>query len=179
MNATLVSEERAAAVRAWNQAFDSTDAFGWPFSTAVNFGRVLFPTDGCQLSREQFDALARVAAKRGETTCYLAVVEGHVRLEANADQRIFMISLADYESYASLYLTLENAIYSTSGDWGILLSHEMHAVLGGDAVLVSEFNQLDTSAAEQWKAFQGQWCAEKHKEWVAQIASHVLNSPGD
>jgi hypothetical protein len=172
-------EERAAAAKAWNRVFRSTDPFGWPFSSSVSTGRVLYPTDGCQLSREQFNAVAEMAANKGEARCYLAVVEGHAAIDPSDDTKIFVVDLSDFDAYSGLHLTLENALFSVSGAWGILISHEMHGVLGGNSALITEFDQKDQSGNEQWREFLLQWAEEKHKGWVTEIASHVERGRGD
>lgn len=178
MSAVLTSNDKVAAVRAWHEVFVSTDPFGWPFSSALDFGRILFPIDGCHLSREQFDAIAQVAAISGETHCYLAVIEGSASSGVTTDDDIFLINLADYDGYAGLHLTLENAIYSLSGTWGLLLSHEMHAVLGGSSDVVSTFNRFNGPGADEWRDFQAQWKAEEHAKWLAEIAQHLQDGSG-
>lgn len=176
MNSVLSEEVRINAAKGWGLAFQSVDPFGWPFASSLSYGRIIFPTDGCQLFREQFEALARVANMHGETHCYLAVVEGHERIEGDQDEQLFTVDLSDYESYASLHLTLENALYSMSGMWGMLVSHEMHAVLGSNASFISEFNKIDRSAERDWKDFLDQWRDDRHIDWVADISSHVEKS---
>lgn len=170
----LSTEIRDAALDAWLRVFRSTDPFGWPFSDAISCGRVLFPTDGCHLSPEQFGVLAKVARSTGESTCYLAVVEGYERLGGSTEEKMYLVDLSDYEGYVSLHLTLENAIYSPSGRWGVLISHEMHGILGGDAEFVATFNRMDPKADEQWQMFKAEWSLEKHKCWLEEIASHLV-----
>lgn len=173
MSTTLDARNKADAVQAWHQVFCSVDPFGWPFCPAITDGGILFPTDGCHLSREQFDVLARVVVRSGETHCYLAVVEGSEGSGVTLGDEVFVVDFADYDGYARLHLTLENAIYSMNGTWGLLISHEMHAVFGGSADFVSTFNQFDGSSAEQWRNFRAQWQAAEHVQWLAMIASHL------
>ena len=173
MSVTIEFRNKAAAVQAWHQVFCSENPFGWPFCPAINDGRILFPTDGCHLSREQFDILAQVVARSGETHCYLAVVEGSTDSGVTLHDEIFALDFVDYDGYARLHLTLENAIYSVNGTWGLLLSHEMHAVLGGSPDFVTAFNQFDGSSVEQWQYFEKQWSGAEHAKWLAEIAPHV------
>jgi hypothetical protein len=175
MSRTLSGQEKAAAAEIWSRVFNSPDPFGWPFSSRLGSGRILFPTDGCHLTSEQFETLAAVVAKReGTGLCYLAVVEGLEKLEGSSKEMILQIDLSDYESYQALHLTIENAIYSMSGGWGVLLSHEMHAVVGGEAAFISDFNQMDDSSEEQWSAFLAQWSGRQHAKWVESISSHRI-----
>lgn len=173
MATPLGAEEKIDAVKAWAQVFRSTDPFGWPFSDAVESGRVIYPTDGCHRSAEQFSALASAAGEVDEACCYVAVLEGRDRLVGAEAEKIFLIDLSSYESYSSLHLTLENAIYSVNGRWGVLVSHEMHGVLGSDTSFVSRFNRLDGAAGEQWDEFAAEWSSEKHRDWLGDIASHI------
>lgn len=170
----MLRDERMDAVKAWNLAFISVDPFGWPFPKELEYGRVLFPTDGCHLSNEQFSALAKTAARRGETHCYLAIVEGLEGVTGRGNESIFLVDFSDYKGYADLHITLENCIYSMSGHWGLLLSHEMHGVLGGDCAFISDYNDLDVSAESQWSEFRAQWNENRHKDWVRDISAHLL-----
>ncbi|WPU55955.1 hypothetical protein SQW19_16785 [Stenotrophomonas acidaminiphila] len=166
-------EAKKIAADAWQKVFSSTDPFGWPFAQDLNCGRVLFPTDGCMLSNAQFKALAQVAKVRGELQCYVAVVEGHAAISGCEDEQIFLIDLVDYGSYEQLHLTLENSIYSALGTWGVLISHDMHGVLGGDKIFISEFNRIDCAKEAEWLSFIEQWKDTKHNSWIADIRSHI------
>ncbi len=175
MNSVISKDAKLEAARAWKLVFRSTDPFGWPFTSSLQFGRVIFPTDGCQLFRAQFEGLAQIARMHGETHCYLAVAEGHESIEGNDNEQILLVDLSDYESYSKLHLTLENALYSTRGAWGLLISHEMHGVLGGDEAFISEADEVQISTESDWLSFLSQWRDERHKEWVSELGSHVEN----
>ena len=175
VNSIISNDARLGAAGAWELVFRSTDPFGWPFTPSLQFGRVIFPTDGCQLFRAQFDGLAQVARLHGETHCYLAVVEGHESIEGNENEQVFVVDFSDYESYSKLHLTLENALYSMRGTWGLLISHEMHGVLGGNETFISELDEVQMSTEFEWISFLNQWRDERHNEWISELRSHVEN----
>lgn len=177
MRSVGTSEELALAVRAWNRVFRSTDPFGWPFTSCFSSGRVLYPTDGCHLSREQFNSLSRAAAALGEAQCYVAAIEGCERLSEDEKQVVRVIDLSSYEDYARLHFTLENAVFSLRGNWGALVSHEMHALLAGDATFLAVFNETDKESESQWRAFKSQWAAQEHQSWLSEISSFVGPTP--
>lgn len=173
MTRLLTRQEKLAAARAWSQVFKSTDPFGWPFEDAISSGRLLYPTDGCHLFADQLQALRFAALEAGDSACYLAVVEGKATLAGSDEERVYALNLDDFDGYSQLNLTLENAIFSASGSWGLLISHEMHAVIGGARSFIAAFDEIDLAAEEQWKEFKEEWRADRHKHWLDRLASHV------
>lgn len=154
------------------EIFISTDPFGWPFSKKIKSGRVLYPTDGCLLTEGQFAALSDACKKNNEDHFMVVVVEG-VKIDSIGSNDMTLVRVGDYKGYSSLNLTLENAIFSPVGEWGVLISHEMHAVLGGSNLFVENYNHIDRSADKQWNEFKSIWRGGQHETWINSISLHI------
>ena len=176
--ATMIVDpsERRAAAQAWLQCFTTNDPFGWPFRPALSRGRVLYPTDGCQLHAEQFARVAQLAGSCGDTFAYLAVLEG-MSIEGEEIRGDFhRVSFDDFSGYASLCLTLDSALYSPSGQWALAISHEHHGVLGVTAqYAVDPFLSGDV-AWKDWAEFSRYWRDVPNTPWIESIRRHVFPS---
>src|SRR5688500_15986950 len=116
---------------AWRQVFLSNDPFQWPFRRPLTSAIAVFPTDGCQLNKHQFDAIAAAAATLNEDHGFLSVIESENSEFWKNSQSHWLVPFHAFSEYAELHLTLENALYSPSGQWGAIISHEMHALISG------------------------------------------------
>ena len=179
MISKLSSAEKEVASATWNRVFRNMNPFGWPFSSSINSGRVIFPTDGYFLAQEQFDALAKSAQKINESSCYLVMTEGLDEMSVNMSQEIYLIDFNDYLGYAGIDLPLENSLFSMTGAWGVMVSHEMHAVIGGDYDFISHYNEVDRLKYEQWEEFKEQWKGEEHGGWLKEVIAHTDLSEGN
>ena len=71
---------------------------------------------------------------------------------------------------------LENVLYSPSGQWGIMLSHEEHALLGGSTQFMSRLHdKLPPDSLEEflsfWKYARDHYQA--NIEWLPKQLIHV------
>ena len=78
-------------------------------------------------------------------------------------------SLADYES---IPLILENAIFGLG--WGVLVSHEDHAVLGGSSRFVAAFKQAHPSWHDETNALLAEWSGHPNGDWATTLAAKVV-----
>jgi len=116
-------ERRARPVR--DELFVSLDAFEEPFATTVSQRALLFPISR-ELEKCQFAALQRAARAVGDDTLFLELLA-----YAEQDGRYWEIPVGDEDPYAGIEYLQENVIFSSSGQWGFLISNEDHAVGGG------------------------------------------------
>lgn len=127
---------------AFYRIFKSRDPFEPTSQEAFPLRVVLYPTDVYYLTGEQFGALMGALHDCGEREFFVSMVESEPEARNwNTDEnRHWVCKEPSFDEYMNIELFLENAIYSSSGSWGILISHEHHALL----VCHSSF----------WKAFQ-------------------------
>ena len=126
------SEWIERAVPARDRVFTTLDPFDAPFSEDVVERRLLFPVS-YQLEPAQI-AIVRAAAKGvGDESIFL-----ESRVDSTPDAFYWEFSADGEGPYDVIESVLENAILSSSGKWGMTISEEDHAVIGG----VPEFMQM-------------------------------------
>lgn len=127
----------------FSKVFINNDPFGRMFNSSISEKIILYPTDGYYLSKKQFFALINTMRILGETTFFLSEIEGKVFFnESTSDQHLEFSIDTQYAEYERNIIIFENALYSTQGAWGILISHEQHAVLGGHKEFMEVFKRF-------------------------------------
>lgn len=116
---------------AFQKLFSSTDPFDPAGRTEFSVRAVLFPTDSYHLDSEQFEALIRAARNGHESNFFISEMESSDPFDLNArwKRKHWLCTDPTFEEYSSLMIGVDNALYSTSGSWGVLLSHELHGLL--------------------------------------------------
>jgi hypothetical protein len=162
--------------RAFWKIFSSKDPFDTVFQETIEHKILLFPTVGYYLQDVQFDALIQAIEEVGESTFHVSEIEGDCFTKSSSDQAYEQghwncTTQLSYEEYLNIPLVLENAIYSPSGKWGVLLSHEGHAVVGGGLSFIRKFQSLypqhDTCSVhfiEQWSHNEAEFGS--NLDWV-------------
>lgn len=164
----MLIETKVTNIRApWHQVFVSNDPFGWPFLDQVDQVGVFFPTDGYHLTRVQYDAVAKANKC---SSCFVSIVESEDLSFLERDWGHWATDLASYEEYQRLPLTLENAVFAADGSWGILVSHEMHALIGGSR----EFMRVAGREYAGWDrdlgSLRAEWLGHPTGEWVERLS---------
>ena len=164
---------RGGQIDSWREVFTGMDPFGWPFAPWVRAGGVLYPTDGLHLTRGQYKALAAALVSTGESGFFLSVVESEGLGFQSRSWGHWWCEQMSYEEYRDLHLTLENAIYSKDGGWGILISHEMHAVEGGRAEFLGAFTAAYATWTEDLHALRAEWTNNPNSDWMRSLPEFV------
>jgi hypothetical protein len=135
--APLSEDERQEAVAAFRRVFAAdmakVDVYGEPFRAELPARAILYPVDP-ELDDDQLDALAAAAEAVGDRGFYVSLVGFD---EAETLDCHWHVPLSELGSYDALEpcaiggLTYDNALYSASGRWGMLISLEEHAIVGG------------------------------------------------
>lgn len=165
-------DEKDAVVDAWRKIFQTTDPFTWPFQSNILTGRILFPTDGYHLTELQYKSLLNAIRCTGTSSFLLAIVESDQNY-LKKDQSFWKCELPEYREYCDIDIALENAIFSPSGHWGILISHEMHGILGAGKSFVSSFNASAGDGIQEVDAFESQWKVAESQDWLTKLLEHV------
>jgi hypothetical protein len=124
------------AKRCWDQIFISTDPYIWPFQERIKDYIFFYPTDGYALEEEQYKATLQAANKIQDNTFYFSVVEAEediFREKDILDRNIhWLCENPDFNEYFDIVnIPLECGLYSKGGKWGMLISKDMHALVGG------------------------------------------------
>ena len=120
----------------WNNLFKSNDPFAWPFQEKIRDYLLFYPTDGFALTKKQYNATLTAANKIGDHKFYFSVVECEIGFHGNqefwGEDIPWLCENPDFKEYLSISnIPLECGLFSWNGKWGILISHEDHALIGG------------------------------------------------
>jgi hypothetical protein len=141
----------------WNRIFRTADPFSSPFLPHIRNCLVFHPTNGFHLAQRQYEAVCSAARASGERGFALSVVEYAGDFFERGDH--WRCQLPPYASYTEIPLVLENALYSLDSRWGLLVSHEDHAIVGGDAAFMerlrSEYPGWPVDVTSLRKAWEG------------------------
>jgi hypothetical protein len=150
-----LSEERflAEAAPALHRIFVHEDPFDQPFASTAEERRLLYPVD-CVLGRRQtqlLDIIISSAKAVGDSGCYLSITWRPAPQDQDEPYHwYFHVSEIDEyrglkkrREHESLYYAyiLEHVLYSPSGQWGIMISLESHALLGCSSVFLSSMHR--------------------------------------
>lgn len=112
---------------AYHRVFRSRDPFTPAGQPEMPVRVILFPTDNYRLTAEQFRALTNTLLDCGEREFFVSEIEVEPDPFDAGDH--WICEEPSFSEYTDLLIVIENALYSSSGSWGILLSHELHALL--------------------------------------------------
>ncbi len=170
--------------KVFNSIFKSDDAFEKMFHENIKGKILLYRTNGCTLNKKQFTALMKTVNTFGESTCYLAVIEGGFLANATDKNDIYdstpkeISTNISYEDYCKYRLMRNNALFSKQGTWGIIISHEDHAVIGGSVKFIKKFKTFYHDLAKNVKKFIEHWeyCKENYNvdlSWLPEFLNYI------
>jgi hypothetical protein len=143
------------------EIFRSRNPFGPAGNSLMTRRVVLYPTYGYHLEENQFQALVDASSECGEKSFFISEVEHEP--DPFATDHHWVCTSPTYAEYSNLPLSVENAIYSSSRKWGILISHEDHGLLA--------------SKDSFWEAFQKRYphWKDDHKKFVEVWRQNEMN----
>jgi hypothetical protein len=163
-----------SAIRsAWEEVFLSNDPFSWPFRPEFSMGRVFYPTDGYHLTKRQFLALKEALEHIDVRGFFVSIVESEESSFLKRASGHWICEDLSYDEYIELPLTLENAIYSKDGNWGILISQEMHAVMSGSAEFLAALAGRYSGWSDDLRHLREAWSENANRDWLQPTLSHV------
>jgi hypothetical protein len=167
------------------KVFKGIDPFHEVFNDAVVERLIIYPTDGYYLTPEQFEALLNAANIVGDSEIYISEVESESDcFTAGESDRKYQCkhwvveNQIQLNQYYELPIVLENAIYSPQGKWGIIISHEEHALLGGMNEFMKYFKASYNKWNEDTESFIVTWESNKklydsNLDWLPKILRHI------
>ena len=175
-----VPEEVAEAKNAFGRVFRSADPFDQPFVSEVRRKRILFPVP-YELDQRRLSAILTAAKGLGEEKAYVSLIEG---CDDDFEAREHWSVDLTLELYPSLRATgwfplMENAVYSQRGTWGLIVSHEQHAVLGGRERFAEVLSETLGQAEADVPEFLETWKANRERlqsdvAWVPVLMEHLF-----
>jgi hypothetical protein len=178
------SKRIAVARRAFHTVFKSADPFDAPFQDTIKARALLFPS-GYGLPDDQYVGVVAAAAKIGESSAFFSGIEGY---DGSGFERRSHWELCLTMPFPHQQLLdqgweglIESALFSRQGTWGIISSHEQHAVVGGSTEFIEELgHHLDLD--HQLQEFLNYW---KHASdqnprlitrWIPRVLAHIYGS---
>lgn len=173
MTDVIEATDMPALRSAWQRVFSTSDAFVWPFNHDVEAFRIFYPTDGYHLTREQYSAMTAAFLGTSKGRFFLSIVESEGLSFLDRTWGHWACDVPSYEEYSELPLTLENALYSMDGNWGILVSHEMHALIGGTAPFVAILDEQYQGWANDLRLLREAWLGNPNAAWLEPIIART------
>ena len=173
MRGTIESTDISAARSAWELVFRSNDPFAWPFRPKFTVGRIFYPTGGCHLTKQQFLAIGAALTRAGERGFFVSVVESEGLSFLERSWGHWVCESPSYEDYCQVPLTLENAIYSREGNWGVLISHEMHALIAGSPEFMTALGEQYREWTNDLRMLRAAWSENPNAGWLEPTIGHV------
>jgi hypothetical protein len=144
---------------------------------------VLYPTSVYYLEVEQFQALMHALGECGEREFYISMVEWEPesRVWDTKENSHWLCLNPAFEEYEKISLYIENAMYSVSGLWGILQSHEEHALLVCHDELWESFQKHYPNWRQDYVEFIEYWKEVEDRDvdvgWLKPFLAHLTKSP--
>ncbi len=130
------------AAPCFEQVFADDDPYGRPFRPEIERRIVLFPI-AHELEEGQFDALARAASREADDRFYFFTEQQSTVDPMEQSGHSLWAMPFDFGAYSNVGALDLSALCSPSGRWGVLVSNDGHAVVGGSdgfiAQLVTSF----------------------------------------
>ena len=171
------ADKTNSAQAAFKQVFKSNNPFNEMFTENISDKLLICPTEGYFLSKMQFESLLKTIIDVGDTVAYVSITETETMFSGDSDNWQMDTSLT-YEEYSNAEIYLENAIYSSKGDWGILISHEDHAAVGGNSQFINTFKSHYQSWESDISHFRDLWTYNQKKYkanlgWISGFKMHL------
>lgn len=173
-----VAQETLNRMRStFDQLFKGHDPFAEVFTEKLPSRLILCPTDGYFLTEEQYQALIRTMEILGESSFFISEVEGEPDVFTNPGHWLITADTS-YEAYYQLPIYLEKSLYSEAGHWGIIVSHEEHALFGGshDATRLFKDHLLNWEDGRSQFIQKWEYNAKAYGSdagWIPGLLSHI------
>lgn len=174
------TEFHVAAYPALQRLFVNADPYDAPFATHVRVRRILFPYD-YEMEAPLLDSIINYATKHGDDGFYYSILGDSMNANKLPIIRTWLVPFMDLPAYQAMTEPLANVIYSPTGLWGIMGSHESHGLLGGHADLAEcltqqnlDFEQQIATFIENWKHYQTDYGA--NIQWLVPLLQHVYGN---
>ncbi len=125
------------------------------FTPTIASRAILYPIGpGPLLNRTEVNALAKVAQVVADESVYFSLLERAAESDHIEDWLLPINNIKSYLDFRSPHMVLENALYSPRGTWGIGMTVDEFAVIGGSPKFLESFlTELEKDPDEMTRAF--------------------------
>ena len=144
---------------------------------------LLYPTDCRFLEGVQFRALMGALEDCGEREFYLSMVEFQPerRVWGGGENNHWLCRNPTFDEYEQTDVYIENALYSVNGSWGVLLSHEDHALVVCHEALWQSLERRYPDWRKGYDEFIDYWKEVESRgvnvDWINPFLSHLTRPP--
>jgi len=156
----------------WSEIFVSNDPFAWPFADRIKSGLIFYPTEGYHLTEGQYKAMVAAAKSAGDDGFIFSITEGAGNIVERGEDWLYQhwwCEFPPYDEYLRPSLNLENCVYSRNAIWGIMISHEDHAVVGGDSRFVAALRAAYPQWQDDTRKLIETWKDNPHGSWIGDL----------
>lgn len=172
-----ILQDSNRAKLAFHKLFSSTNPFEPAGRVDLPVRVVLFPTDSYHLDQAQFDAL--ISAAQG-TRFFISEMESIDPFDPHArwKRKHWECTNPTFDEYASLMIGVDNALYSENGSWGVIISHELHALLVCDEQFWRVFGDGYPNCEHDFDEFIEYWRRIREEagtdtKWLPTFVAHL------
>lgn len=151
----------------WQTLFKTNDPFVYPFTDNVGEYLFFYPTEGYFLKKVQFEALIASAKEMDDTTLIISMVETDKDFFNTEEQ--YVCKNLEYDDYRRLPIHLENTIFSYNAMWGLLVSQEFHAIVGGSVGFVNILKKKYPGYSEDFTILKADWVEQGKADWIKKL----------
>lgn len=175
------TEKILEAEKAFFKIFKSNNPENQPFQSTIKEKCIISPVD-YELCPDLFNSIADSALTINERKGCITITEGL----SNFNYREAHHWIVDMEEYPYEILlkdeqwlaVAENAIYSLNGSWGIIISNDQFAIIGGSIEFMNNFRVKYRNLQNSIKEFFRYWKLEQKTfnvdvSWIPSLIHHV------
>jgi hypothetical protein len=179
MKVLTESEYELVAKPALRNVFKENDPFSNAFASTIPVRKILYRFK-YELDSLTCAALISAASSVGDSGCYFSLLgeqesgswnpieldacPKHCYIPFSIFPSIYMQKEHTDYSLISFFFVLEHVIYSPSGQWGIMFSHEGHCLLGCVSQFMEQFSSFIPDLDDQIEQFLEFWKSCKDNE---------------
>jgi hypothetical protein len=154
--------------------FVTADPFSPAIRETVEARLLLFPV-GPLLDADEFNAISEAARRSGDSSVVVKLLE-----RSRDEPAGWLIDVDDSGGYRVLR-PAEVALFSPSGRWGMLFSHERHSVVGGEDGFVENLRALwpddvDDDVEDFLAYWKEDFGGDDLPAWLRDVLSNVYGS---
>lgn len=160
-------EDLTKIYKHWKTIFVSDDPFSNPFTNCIKERLVIYPTNGYYLTKDQYDAITKASIALEETGFFISITEYEEKfVQQNSN---WWCEYPSYENYLKIVIPLENSLFSINSSWGVLISHEDHAIVGGTNKFIQVFKNYYPKWVTDIFALREAWSNNPESSWIDKI----------
>ncbi len=168
------------AKKTFEKVFKNKDPFSNCFQKNIESRILLFPTEVLRLTEFQLNILMETIRIYDKEDIYISHIE--LKEYPNYINEHWVISSdITYEEYDNMPFIFENAIYSQTGKWGVIISHEEHALVGGKKDFIKKYLSIYKNSTKDVNEFKKYYDEAKKEyprlniDWVDELLEIIDN----